>query len=149
MPEHATESIEIDAPVEVVHAVLLAFEDYPSWAKDLKEVEVLERDQEGRGARVRFRAGAMGRSVTYTLGYDHSGAPATLPWVLEEGDIVRRLDGAYTLESIGDLPGTTRVTWTLDVELLVPIPGFVKRRAESLILRAALPELKAKIESGS
>jgi hypothetical protein len=149
MAEHATEHIEIDASVERVHAVLLDFERYPEWARDLREVEVLDRDEAGRGVRVRFRAAAMGRSVGYTLSYDHADAPNRLPWVLEEGDVVRALDGAYELTPAGDGGTGTRVTWSLDVELQVPIPGFVKRRAESMIIKAALPELKAHVESGA
>lgn len=149
MAEHATEHIDIDAPTERVHEVLLAFERYPEWARDLKEVEVLERDDAGRGTLVHYRAAAMGRSVSYTLRYDHAASPARLPWVLEEGDLVRTLDGEYALEADADLPGRTRVTWSLEVELQVPLPGFVKRRAETLIIKAALPELKAHVESGA
>lgn len=149
MGEHATEHIDIDGPIDAVHAVLLDFERYPEWARDLKEVEVLERDEQGRGVRVYFRAAAMGRSVSYTLSYDHSEAPARLPWRLEEGDVVRVLDGSYLLESDVHDPSRTRVTWSLDLEFQVPIPGFVKRRAETMIIKAALPELKTHVESGA
>jgi hypothetical protein len=34
----------------------------------------------------------------------------------------------------------------LTVELVVPLPGFVKRRAESKIMHNALRELKAHVE---
>lgn len=149
MAEHASEHIDIDAPLDAVHATLLAFERYPEWARDLREVEVLARDAEGRGTRVRFRAAALGRSASYTLHYDHSAAPNRLPWALEDGDVVRELDGAYVLESIDGDPARTRVTWSLDLELLVPLPAFVKRRVETLIVKAALPELKAHVESGA
>lgn len=149
MAEHATEHIEIDAPLARVHEVLLAFERYPEWVRDLKEVDVLERDVQGRGTRVHFRAAAMGRSVSYTLGYDHSDSPARLPWALEDGDLVRTIDGEYRLsEDPADSERTT-VTWSLEIELQVPLPGFVKRRAETMIVKAALPELKAYVESSS
>jgi hypothetical protein len=65
--------------------------------------------------------------------------------VLETGDVTRELDGAYHLESESD--DSTEVTYDLSVDLTVPIPGFVKRRAEARILKTALPELKARIES--
>jgi hypothetical protein len=38
------------------------------------------------------------------------------------------------------------VTYTLSIELVVPLPGFVKRRAEVRILNT-LKELKARVES--
>jgi hypothetical protein len=40
------------------------------------------------------------------------------------------------------------VTYTLVVDLKVPIPGFVKRRAEGHILHAAIRDLKSRVESG-
>ncbi len=147
MAEHATEQIDIDAPLARVHEVLLAFERYPDWVRDLKEVEVLERDAEGRGTLVHFRAAAMGRSVSYTLRYDHAQSPQRLPWALDDGDIVRTIDGEYALASDPADPQRTVVTWSLEIELQVPLPGFVKRRAETLIVKAALPELKAYVEA--
>jgi hypothetical protein len=41
------------------------------------------------------------------------------------------------------------VRYELSVELRVPIPGFVKRRAEGHILHAAVRDLKTRVESGS
>ena len=64
--------------------------------------------------------------------------------MLEQGDIVRRLDGDYTFEP--DEHGGTEVTYHLVVELAVPLPGFIKRRAESKIMTTALDELKRRCE---
>jgi hypothetical protein len=60
------------------------------------------------------------------------------------GDITRRLDGSYTLSSSGD--GATEIVYKLVVDLKVPLPGFVKRRAEGRIMGTALRELKAAVE---
>ena len=65
-------------------------------------------------------------------------------WIQVEGDLTRRLDGAYTLEPAGD---DTEVVYRLTVELKVPLPGFVKRRAEGRIMGAALKDLKARAEA--
>ncbi len=43
--------------------------------------------------------------------------------------------------------GSTEVTYNLEVELRVPLPGFIKRRAQSRIMHTALEELKARVES--
>jgi uncharacterized membrane protein len=136
----------IGAPVDEVWAVLVDFERYPSWAADLKQVEVLERDDEGRGTSVLYRAAAMGRSTTYVLRYDHSDAPRRIPWVLERGDIMRRLDGAYVLEPDPADPSRTKVVYDLTVELVIPLPGFVKNRAELKIIHTALRDLQARVE---
>jgi hypothetical protein len=63
---------------------------------------------------------------------------------LVEGDIMSALNGAY---SFVEVDGGTQVFYELDIELVVPLPGFVKRRAEARILVEAIKELKARAES--
>lgn len=145
MAEVARQEATIRATAAELWAALVAFEDYPLWARDLKEVQVLERDAEGRAVLVSFRAAAMGRSTTYVLRYDHRDAPHRLPWKLERGDIMRRLDGEYRFEPV-DGGARTRVVYELEVELIIPLPGFVKRRAEHKIMHTALDELRAYVE---
>ena len=143
MADRVTETTTIAAPPEVVLGILLDFPRYPEWARDLKSVEVLATDDEGRATEVRFRAAGMGRSTSYTLAYDH-GEPDVLAWGLAEGDITRKLDGRYVLSPSAD--GGTDVVYELEVELVVPLPGFVKRRTQGKIMHAALDELKAVAE---
>lgn len=143
MSDVARQEATIAASADELWSVLIDFERYPSWARDLKHVEVLERDAEGRGVVVLFRAAAMGRSTTYVLRYDHTDAPARLPWRLERGDIMRRLDGEYRFEAEGEV---THVIYELEVDLIIPLPGFVKRRAEHKIMHTALDELRAHVE---
>jgi uncharacterized membrane protein len=149
--DHATRQIHIDAPPDAVYAIALDFERYPEWATDIKSVEVLERDDQGRGTKVRFRVGALGQSTRYTLAYDHAhdadhdGAPRTLAWVQSDGDLTRKLDGEYVFADDGK--GGTDMTYHLTVELKVPLVSFIKRRAEARILGTALRDLKARAES--
>lgn len=145
MPEQATEQISINATVEQCFAVLADFERYPEWIGDLKEVAVVERDDAQRASIVEFRAAGMGRSTTYQLRYDYAGAPNRLAWQLEKGDLQRSIDGAYLLDEEGD---STRVTYELAIDLILPIPGFVKRRAEDRIIKSALQALKERVENG-
>lgn len=119
------------------------FERYPEWARDVKEANVLERDASGRATKVEYRASALGRSTHYTLSYDYSQAPERISWSLVEGDIMRVIDGAYTFVPSGT---GTDITYSLKIELIVPLPGFVKRRAEVRILHT-LKELKTRAES--
>jgi hypothetical protein len=86
----------------------------------------------------------LGRSTRYMLEYDYSESPSRLSWHLVEGDIMRALNGAY---SFVEVDGGTQVFYELDIELVVPLPGFVKRRAEARILVEAIKELKARAES--
>jgi ribosome-associated toxin RatA of RatAB toxin-antitoxin module len=147
MADQATEQMTIQASPARCYEVALDFERYPEWARDIKEARVVERDDEGRGLRVAFRAGAMGHSTSYTLRYDHSEAPRRLAWSLDEGDIMRRLDGEYLFEPVPGDPDATDMHYHLTIELAVPLPGFVKRRAEGKIVTTALDELKHRVES--
>lgn len=146
MADVARQEAVIAAPVDELWAVLVDFERYPSWARDLKHVEILERDAEGRGIEVRYRAAAMGRSTTYVLHYDHTDAPHRIAWVLARGDIMRKLDGAYSLEPDATDPSRTKVVYDLEVDLVIPLPGFVKHRAEHKIMHTALRELRVHVE---
>jgi hypothetical protein len=146
--DHATEHARINAPLDRCFAVLTDFEHYPAWAADIKAAEVHERDAEGRGTEVTWRAAAMGRSSTVRLAYDYTEAPQVMRWKLLDGDVLRRYDGHYILQPVEDDPESTDLEYQLSVDLVVPLPGFVKRRAEDRIIKAALPDLKAYIEAG-
>jgi ribosome-associated toxin RatA of RatAB toxin-antitoxin module len=142
--EQVTEHMIIRATPEECYSVLTDFDRYPEWAADIKAVAVESRDSEGRPSEVTFRAAAFGRSTSYSLRYDYSKAPEELSWVQVSGDITRRLDGSYHLSPSGD--GGTEIAYKLVVDLKVPLPGFVRRRAEGRIMGTALRELKAVTE---
>ena len=144
MAETATQQITIAAPPERVWQIASDMERYPEWAKDIKDVQVRSRDEQGRPVDVEFRASALGRSTHYTLRYDYSHAPEALSWNIVRGDITRRIDGAYTFTPAEG--GGTAVRYDLMIELAVPLPGFVKRRAEVRILNT-MRELKDRAEA--
>jgi uncharacterized protein YndB with AHSA1/START domain len=146
MAEQAREQITIEASVDECFRTLVAFESYPEWAGDLKQATVIQADADGRAIVVEFRAAAMGRSTTYRLKYDYTDAPKRLAWELLSGDLERELDGCYILEPTADQSTSTDVVYELSVDLIVPIPGFVKRRAEARIIKTALSELKSRVE---
>jgi ribosome-associated toxin RatA of RatAB toxin-antitoxin module len=143
--ELATERMIVAAPPEQCFAVVSDIERYPEWAGDIKDVIVLSRDGEDRPLEATFRAGAFGRSTSYTLSYDYSGAPGKLAWKQTAGDLTSKLDGHYSFERAED--GSTEVSYTLEVELRVPLPGFIKRRAQSRIMHTALEDLKTRVEA--
>ena len=143
MAEHANERIRIDASLDDCLAVVLDFENYPSWARDLKQVTIQERDDDGRGRLVEFRAAALGQSFKYVLEYNYTEMPDSFSWVLSSGEKLRQLDGTYRFEPEGD---ATRVHYDLVVDLSIPLPGLIKRRAAGMIMGTALRELKKAVE---
>jgi uncharacterized membrane protein len=144
MTDTASERIRVEAPADRCFDVAVDFESYPEWVRDVKEAKILETDDEGRGTRVEFRAAALGKSIRYVLVYDYTEAPTAFSWEWVEGDMLRRLDGTYRFEPDG---ASTRVYYDLAVELAVPLPGLLKRRAAGLIMGSALKELKKQVEA--
>jgi uncharacterized membrane protein len=144
MTDTASERIRVEAPADRCYDVAVDFESYPEWVRDVKEAKILETDDEGRGTRVEFRAAALGKSIRYVLEYDYAASPEAFSWRFIEGDMLRRLDGTYRFEPDGD---STRVHYDLAVELAVPLPGLLKRRAAGLIMGSALKELKKQVEA--
>ncbi|MEM8747683.1 MAG: SRPBCC family protein [Actinomycetota bacterium] len=144
MAETATETITIDATPDEVWAVAVDLERYPEWAHDIKDVTIHSTDDQGRPSEVEFRASALGRSTHYTLQYRYDSDPRELGWSMIRGDIQRSIDGAFTFVPTGD--GKTEVRYDLAIDLVVPLPGFVKRRAEVRILNT-VRELKVRVEA--
>ena len=146
MADEAHEQVRVQASPALCFGYTADFEEYPSWAKDVKQVTVLARDDAGRGTRVEFHASALGKNIRYTLDYDWSEAPRAFTWTLVEGDMLRALDGRYEFVSEGADANATLVTYDLRIDLSLPMPGMVKRRAGALIVHNALQELKRAAE---
>ena len=144
MADEAHEQIHVAADPFDCFDLATDFESYPTWAKDVKEATILTRDDAGRPERVEYRTAALGRNVRYVLAYDYGKAPESFSWTLVEGDVLRALDGTYVFEADGD---GTRVTYDLRVDLSVPMPGLLKRRAAGMITGTALKELKREAEA--
>ena len=65
-------------------------------------------------------------------------------WVLVSSDLQKDQRGRYVLSR--QVPGSTKVTYELMVDLQVPMIGQLKRRAEKAITDAALNDLKKRVE---
>jgi hypothetical protein len=54
--------------------------------------------------------------------------------------------GTYSLRPQGD---STEVTYSLTIDLAIPMLGMLKRKAERVIMDTALKELKKRVEAAS
>ena len=142
MPEHAEGSIDIKATPKEIMAVIGDFEAYPDWVGNMEDAEVLERDGRGRGSLVAFRLRTPVLAAEYTLQYRYAPRAGGVSWTYREGTL-DDLSGSYDLEPLDDV---TRVTYRLDVELGMPLPGLLKRQAAKQIVRSALNDLKRRVE---
>jgi hypothetical protein len=142
MADQSTQSIVIDAPAAAVMAVIADFPAYPTWVAAAERVEVRESGPDGRARRVRFVLDAGAVKDDNVLDYTWDG-DRRVDWTLVQGQMQKRQDGSYVLTESG---GSTTVTYTIAIDLTIPMLGLIKRRAEKVILDTALKELKKRVE---
>lgn len=145
MAEQSTQSIVIDATPEQIMEVIGEFDAYPKWAGSVKSVEVTDEDENGWARTVDFVLDAGPIKDQYTLEYDWDDYPEAVSWTLVKGSMQKSQQGSYALQDRGD--GSTKVTYTLSVDLSIPMIGMMKRKAEKVIMDTALKELKKRVES--
>ena len=145
MTDVVNDSIVVNADPDSVMDVIADFDAYTDWQDEIKEVEILETDEDGWGTKVRFRVDAKIAQVNYVLSYTYEDA--AMRWTMVEGDKVKRNDGSYELTDQGD--GTTLVSYNLEVEPGIKIPSMVRKQAEKRIAHGALKALKRRVESSA
>ncbi|MBA8794343.1 ribosome-associated toxin RatA of RatAB toxin-antitoxin module [Friedmanniella endophytica] len=141
MADQTSSSIDIDAAPAEVMAVIADLERYPEWVDSLKSATVLS-ERGGRAEQVRMVLEHPVVKDTYTLAYDWDG-DREVRWHLVEGQLLKAMDGSYALTPAGR---GTRVTYTLAVDLSLPMLGMIKRKAEKTIIDGALKGLKKRVE---
>ncbi|MEU3752074.1 SRPBCC family protein [Streptomyces olivoreticuli] len=147
MAEHTSSSITIEATPAEVMAVIADFDRYAEWTGEVKQAEVLEKDEQGRAAQVRLVLDAGAIKDDHTLAYSWPAANV-VSWSLVKSQMLRQLDGSYSLEP--EAGGShTKVTYQLTVDVKIPMLGMIKRKAEKVIIDRALDGLKQRVESGA
>ena len=87
-------------------------------------------------------AGAIKDS--YTLDYTWAPDGRSVSWTLVKGQIQKAQDGSYALAGRAD---STTVTYSLAVDLNIPMIGMLRRKAEKVIIDTALKGLKRRVEA--
>ena len=146
MADRTRASIEIGAPADAVMAVIADLRAYPEWTGEVKRAEILETDPEtGRASRAVLTIDGGALRDRQELAYTFEGDGA-VHWSLVKGDMLRSLEGAYTLTPGSDGSSTT-VEYTLAVDTKIPLLGMMKSKMEKVIIDRALAGLKKRVES--
>ena len=138
--DQTSASINIAAKPDQVMAVIADVEHYPAWVDSMKSAEVLSLAA-GRPRTVRMVLDHTLVKDNYVLAYDWK--PRAVSWKLIEGSLLKAMDGSYVLKPNGS--GTT-VTYTLTVDINMPMISMFKRKAEKTIIDGALKGLKKRVE---
>ena len=142
-------TVEIDAPIDTCFAIAADIENAPEWQGSLKDVEVLERDDDGRPALVDTESDAKVKTVKARLRFSYE-EPTRITWVQEKGE-TKSLNGWWNFEDLGE--GRTRASYGLDVDpgrmLGMLLRGPVQDQVRNFLLGGAAEGLKKQAESRS
>jgi uncharacterized membrane protein len=141
-------SVEIDAPIERCFEIAADIENAPEWQGSLRDVEVLEYDDDGRPSLVDTESDAKVKRVKARLRFTYD-EPTGIRWEQEKGD-TKSLEGSWKLEDLGD--GRTRATYGLVSDpgrmLGMLLRGPVEGQVRNFLLGGAAEGLKEKAEQG-
>ena len=141
-------TVEIDAPVERCFEIAADIQNAPDWQGSLQEVDVLERDSEGRAELVETKSDAKVKSVRALLRFSYT-EPTEIRWTQEKGD-TKSLEGWWKLEDLGG--GRTRATYGLAADpgrvLGMLLRGPAETKVRDFLLGGAAEGLKQHAERG-
>ena len=137
-----TESREtvIEASPAEIMDVLFDLESLTEWSSAHQEVEILDRDDQGRPTRSRQVVKIVGVSDEQVL--DYAVHDDGVSWTLVSSKQQRAQEGRYTLVPDGD---ATRVRFDLTVAPTVPLPGFVVKRGAKGLMETATDGLRKRV----
>jgi len=141
--DKTAQTIYIEADPKTVIDVIADIGSYPEWVAEYKETEVLEVDDNGNPKKARLVLDAAVLKDTMVLEYVWPPDRTSVTWSLVSSSLLRSLNGAYRLSPKGS---GTEVTYELSVDLVVPMIGLLKRKAERRLTDTALKDLKKRAE---
>ena len=116
--------VVIEASPEEILNVIADVEDTPTWSPQYQKSEVLEAYDNGRPKRVKMKIKTAGISDEQVVEYTWSGD--VVSWTLISAGQLKAQDASYTLTPEGDW---TKVRFDISIDLAIPLPGFVLKRA--------------------
>ncbi|MGB9375184.1 MAG: SRPBCC family protein [Jiangellales bacterium] len=146
MAESTTSSIVIRGSAKEIMDVIADVERYPEWTPGVNEVEVLSvfDDEHERVAEARFVMNQAGIADEHVYVYDWDEHDEVRWHLRESGRMVRSLNGIYATSAQDD--GLTEVSYSLSVDVAIPMLGMMRRKAEKVITDTALKGLKKRVE---
>lgn len=149
MAEPSSQSVTMTAEPAAIMAVIADFPAYPEWAGAVKKVEVVDQGRDGRAAQVRFSMDAGPIKDTYELAYQWAADDLSVSWSLVKGQLQKAQRGSYVLRPLAPVDGRpqTQVTYSLAVDLSIPLIGVFRRKAEKVVMDTALKELRKRVEA--
>ena len=139
-------TVEIDAPLERVYEIAANLDEAPEWQGSLKEVDVLERDDEGRATLADTKNDAKVRTVKTRIRFSYP-SETRMEWTQEKGEL-KSVVGWWEFEKLS--AKKTRATYALEVDpgrvLGMLVRGPVVDQVRNFLLGGAAEGLKRQAE---
>lgn len=119
--------------IEQVFAGCRQYGEYPKYLPGVSAIEVQPAQVPGSSCRVRYDIKLI-KTFYYTLN-TFEKPPAKIWWNLSESNLMKKSEGSWQFEDLGD--GTTKAIYTLDVGF----SGLVPQKIVDQVTRANLPAL--------
>ena len=132
--------VVIEATPEQILDVIADVESTPTWSSQYQRAEVLEAYDDGRPKRVKMKVKSAGISDEQVV--DYTWAENRASWTLVKAGQLKAQDASYTLTPEGD---ATRVRFDITIDLAVPLPGFVLKRAMKGAMETATDGLRKQV----
>jgi ribosome-associated toxin RatA of RatAB toxin-antitoxin module len=139
--------VVIEASPEEILDVIADVESTPTWSPQYQSCEVLEAYDNGRPKRVKMKIKTAGISDEQVV--DYTWADDIVSWTLVSAGQLKAQDASYTLTPDGD---KTKVKFDITIDLSIPLPGFVLKRAMKGAMETATDGLRQqvlKVKKGS
>jgi ribosome-associated toxin RatA of RatAB toxin-antitoxin module len=130
------QTAEVSASPQACFDAMTDFERLPSWQGAVRDVAVLERDEQGRGSVVEFEVDAKVKRVRYRLRQRYE-EPHRIASEYLGGDF-RDFEGEWRFIESGS---GTRIELDLRIDPGRFVPGPVRRLIADAVMRRALDDL--------
>ncbi|GAS86663.1 SRPBCC family protein [Mycolicibacterium brisbanense] len=140
MAVRASREVVFDAPAKAIMDVLADVDALPTWSSVHRQVEIVDRYPDGKPHHVRATMRLLGITDKEILEY-HWG-DTWMVWDAEENLQQRGQHVEYNLTPEID---KTRVRFDITVDVTVPLPEFIVRRAKKVVLHVALDRLRQRV----
>jgi hypothetical protein len=139
----ASREVVFDAPPEAILDVLADIDAVTSWSSLHKSAEVIDRHPDGKPHHVKATLKIMG--ITDKEIVEYNWGDRWMVWDSSQTAAQRGLHVEYNLTPEGE--DRTRVRFDVIVELVVPVPDFLIKRAKQQVLEVATENLRRRVES--
>jgi ribosome-associated toxin RatA of RatAB toxin-antitoxin module len=116
--------VVIEASPEEILDVIADVESTPTWSPQYQNCEILDAYDDGRPRQVKMKIKSAG--ITDEQVVEYTWSTDKVSWTLISASQLKAQDASYTLTPDGD---KTKVRFDITVDLSVPLPGFILKRA--------------------